>query len=136
MGEVYQARDTRLGRTVAIKVLPPNLAADKERRRRFEHEARSVSALNHPHICTLHYIGEGTRGTGAPWIPAGSSRPPRRVSYLVLELLYCQTLAELLRKSPLPLAQALEYCAQIADALSAAHRQASCTAISSPPTSC
>ena len=57
MGEVYKARDTRLGRTVAIKVLPPGAAASPERRRRFEQEARAVSSLNHPHICTSHDIG-------------------------------------------------------------------------------
>jgi eukaryotic-like serine/threonine-protein kinase len=57
MGEVYRARDTRLDRTVAIKVLPPDLAQDPERRQRFEREARAVSSLNHPHICVLHDVG-------------------------------------------------------------------------------
>ncbi len=116
MGEVYEARDTRLGRTVAIKVLPPDLAADKERRRRFEHEARAVSALNHPHICTLHDIGR-LRAEGA------SAGQGGEVEFLVLEHLEGETLAARLRKGPLPLAQALDYGAQIADALSAAHRQ-------------
>ncbi len=104
MGEVYKARDTRLGRTVAIKVLPDGLAADPERRRRFEQEARAVSALNHPHICVLHDIGnhEGT-------------------DYLVMEHLEGETLAQQLRNGPLPLDQALSLAADTADALSAAH---------------
>ena len=104
MGEVYQARDSRLGRTVAIKVLPQEVAADPDRRRRFEQEARAVSALNHPHICTLYDVG---RDGG--------------VDFLVMEFLDGQTLAERLHQGRLPLAQALEYGAQIADALSAAH---------------
>jgi serine/threonine-protein kinase len=106
MGEVYKARDTRLDRTVAIKVLPTELSADPDRRTRFEREARAIAALNHPHICTLHDIGthEGT-------------------TYLVMEHLPGQTLADRLRKGPLPLPQALDIAAQIADALAAAHRQ-------------
>ena len=104
MGEVYKARDTRLGRDVAIKVLPAALAADPERRRRFEQEARAVSALNHPHICVLHDIGrEGD------------------TDFLVMEYLDGQTLGQRLRKGALPLAQALDLGAQIADALAAAH---------------
>jgi serine/threonine protein kinase len=71
MGEVYKARDTRLDRTVAIKVLPTDVAADPERRRRFEQEARAVSALNHPHICALFDVGEH--------VPSNpESRLPRR----------------------------------------------------------
>jgi serine/threonine protein kinase len=105
VGEVYKARDTRLGRTVAIKVLPEGRAADPERRRRFEQEARAVSALNHPHICVLHDIGrEGD------------------TDFLVMEHLEGQTLAHHLRKGSLPLTQVLELGAQIADALAAAHR--------------
>ena len=105
MGEVYKARDTRLDRTVAIKVLPAELSADPDRRVRFEREARAVAALNHPHICTLHDLGthDGT-------------------TYLVMEHLPGQTLADRLLKGPLPLPQALDVAAQIADALDAAHK--------------
>jgi len=106
MGQVYKAHDTRLGRPVAIKVLPPDLAAHPDRRRRFEQEARAASALNDPHICTLHDIGSND-GT----------------DYLVMEYLDGETLAARLRKGRLPLNQALEYATQIADALSKAHRQ-------------
>ncbi len=112
MGEVYTARDTRLGRTVAIKVLPAGVASDPDRRRRFEQEARAVSALNHPHICVLHDIG-----TQDPSMGSGQA-----VSYLVMEFLEGQTLADRLRKGALPLTQALELGVQIADALATAHR--------------
>jgi eukaryotic-like serine/threonine-protein kinase len=106
MGEVYRARDTRLDRVVAIKVLPSELAADPERRSRLEREARAVSSLTHPHICTLHDVGrqDGT-------------------DYLVLEYLEGQSLAERLQKGPLPLDQALRTAAEIADALDKAHRK-------------
>ncbi len=106
MGEVYRATDTRLDRTVAIKVLPEHLASDPQRRERFEREARAVSSLNHPHICTLHDVGEqdGTH-------------------YLVMELVEGETLQQRLEKGRLPLDQALEYAIQIADALDKAHRQ-------------
>ncbi len=104
-GEVYRARDTRLDRTVAIKVLPAELAGNPERRARFEREARAVSALNHPHICTLHDVG---REDG--------------VDYLVLEYLEGETLADRLSKGALPLEQALRLGAQVADALDKAHR--------------
>ncbi|MFO7695445.1 MAG: protein kinase, partial [Vicinamibacterales bacterium] len=105
MGEVYKARDTRLDRTVAIKILPGELSADPDRRNRFEREARAIAALNHPHICTLHDIGthDGT-------------------TFLVMEHLPGQTLADRLLKGPVPLAQALDIAAQIADALDAAHK--------------
>jgi serine/threonine protein kinase/Tol biopolymer transport system component len=106
MGEVYKARDTRLDRTVAIKVLPSHVAADANLRERFEREARAVAALNHPHICTLHDVGQQD-GT----------------DYLVMEYLDGQTLAQRLEKGAPPLDQALEYAIQIADALDKAHRQ-------------
>ena len=106
MGEVYKARDTRLERTVAIKVLPPTLAADPEFRARFEREAKSISALNHPNICTLYDVGE-----------AGGT------SYLVMEHLEGETLADRLLKGPLPIYDALTLASQIAGALDKAHRQ-------------
>jgi Tol biopolymer transport system component len=105
MGEVYRARDTRLDRTVAIKVLPSEVANNPERRARFEREARAVSSLNHPHICTLHDIGrEGD------------------TDYIVMEHLDGESLADRLAKGPLPLDQALRHAADIADALDKAHR--------------
>jgi eukaryotic-like serine/threonine-protein kinase len=106
MGEVYRARDTRLNRTVAIKVLPMHLADRPELRERFEREARSIASLNHPHICTLHDVGrEG--GT----------------DYLVMEYLEGETLAARLAKGPLPIEQVLQYAIEIADALDKAHRK-------------
>jgi len=106
MGEVYRARDTRLDREVAIKILPSELEGDEERRQRFEREARTVSRLNHPHICTLHDLGE---------------QDGRH--YLVMELLEGESLAERLQKGALRLYQVLRFGAQIAEALHAAHRQ-------------
>jgi eukaryotic-like serine/threonine-protein kinase len=105
MGEVYRARDTRLDRTVALKVLPPALTNDAAARQRFEREARAVAALSHPHICPLFDIGhqDGT-------------------DYLVMEYLDGETLAARLARGKLPLDQALHYGIQIADALAAAHR--------------
>jgi eukaryotic-like serine/threonine-protein kinase len=105
MGEVYKAKDTRLDRTVAIKVLPSDVSSDPALRERFEREARTIAALNHPHICTLHDV-----------------RHQDGVDYLVLEYLEGQTLAERLTKSALPLDQALAIAVQIADALDKAHR--------------
>jgi len=106
MGEVYRARDTRLGRTVAIKVLPAGAAASAERRRRFEQEARAVSALNHPHICVLFDIGcDGD------------------TDFLVMEYLDGHSLGDLLaRKGRMPVEQALAYGTEMAEALAAAHR--------------
>src|SRR5499427_10891182 len=105
MGEVYRARDTRLERTVAIKILPQEISADPVRKQRFEREAKTISSLNHPNICTLHDIG---------WQDG--------VAYLVMECVEGETLAKRLEKGPLPLEQVLKFGAQIADALDKAHR--------------
>jgi Tol biopolymer transport system component len=111
MGEVYRARDTRLGREVAVKVLPAGLAADPDRRVRFEREARAVAALNHPNICVLHDVGRapGEAGSG-------------ETDYLVMELVEGETLAARLVRGPLGLADTLRIGAEIADALDRAHR--------------
>lgn len=106
MGEVYKAKDTRLDRTVAIKVLPSHLAGDSGLRKRFEQEARAVSSLNHPHICILHDVG---REDG--------------VDFIVMEYLEGETLAERLKKGALPLDEVLRYGIQITDALDKAHRR-------------
>ncbi len=106
MGEVYRARDTRLDRTVAIKVLPPQLAANPEFRQRFEREARAVSSLNHPHICALYDIGSQDG-----------------IDFLVMEYLEGETLAARLAKGALPTEALLECAGQMAQALAAAHRQ-------------
>jgi eukaryotic-like serine/threonine-protein kinase len=105
MGEVYAARDTRLDRKVAVKVLAPELADDAEFRARFEREAKAISSINHPHICGLYDIGRQDD-----------------TEYLVLELLEGGTLASRIERGPLPLAQVLRYGIEIADALEAAHR--------------
>src|SRR6266481_760974 len=106
MGEVYRARDTRLDRTVAIKILSGTLAADSESRQRFEHEARAIAALNDPHICTIHDVGRY-----------------QELDYLVLEYLDGETLADCIRRSPeLPVGEALTIAIQIGDALDRAHR--------------
>ncbi len=105
MGEVYRARDTRLDRTVAIKILPVQVSSDAVRKQRFEREARTISSLNHPNICVLHDIGSQDG-----------------VDYLVMECVEGETLAKRLEKGPLPLEQVLKYGAQIADALDKAHR--------------
>ncbi len=105
MGEVYRARDTRLGRDVAVKVLPQHLSASPEVRARFEREARAVSSLNHPHICTLFDVGrEGD------------------ADFLVMELVEGETLADRLERGALPLPDVLRLGEQIADALDKAHR--------------
>ena len=106
MGEVYKARDSRLNRDVAIKILPAALSADPERRERFEREARAVSSLNHPNICAVYDVGSQDG-----------------VDYLVMELLDGESLAARLAKGPLPLELALRCGIEVADALSRAHRQ-------------
>ena len=106
MGEVYRARDTRLGRDVAVKVLPAHLGESAERRERFEREARAVAALSHPNILALHDVGR----EGA-------------VAYVVTELLEGETLRDRLREGPLPLRKATDYATQIALGLAAAHAQ-------------
>ncbi len=132
MGEVYKARDTRLDRTVAIKVLPAHVAADPDLRARFEREARAVAALQHPHICTLYDVGEAPNpepsNPANPTNPANPANPespipnPILVQYLVMEYLDGETLAARLERGPLSLDQALQYAIQIADALDKAHR--------------
>lgn len=106
MGEVYRAVDTRLNRTIAIKVLPAGVSNDTERRDRFRREAKIVSSLNHPHICALYDVG----------IEDG-------IQYLVMEHIDGQTLHERLKQGPVAPARALEYCQQICDALDKAHRR-------------
>jgi len=106
MGEVYRARDTRLERSVAVKVLPSHLSSSEEVRQRFEREAKTISQLSHPHICALYDVNrEG------------------ETEYLVMELLEGETLAGRLAKGPLPLEQVLRFGIEIADALDKAHRQ-------------
>src|ERR1700736_5356620 len=105
MGEVYRARDTRLERDVAVKVLPANLSSDPSLRQRLEREAKAVSKLSHPHICTLHDIGHQDG-----------------VDFLVMELVEGETLEHRLIKGPLPSEQTIRFAAQIADALARAHK--------------
>ena len=106
MGEVYKATDTRLDRTVAIEVLPEHVASDPDLKQRFEREAKTISSLNHPHICTLHDIGSQDG-----------------LDFLVMEYLEGDTLAQRLQKGALPLDQAFNLAIEIADALDKAHRQ-------------
>src|SRR5262245_21106109 len=124
MGEVYRARDTRLDRTVAVKVLPAQLAGDRARRRRFETEARAVAQISHPHICPLYDVGEAplvapTEGDRGP----APDLAPETVPFLVMEYLDGETLAHRVSRKPLPVAEAVQYAVQIADALDAAHRR-------------
>jgi Tol biopolymer transport system component len=106
MGEVWRGKDTRLDRSVAVKILPSGFAEDAERRQRFEREAKTISSLNHAHICTLFDVGREDDS-----------------HFLVMELLEGESLAERLQKGPLPLDQVVKFGAQVADALSAAHKQ-------------
>src|SRR5512132_123361 len=104
MGEVYRARDSKLAREVAIKVLPAEVSADRSRLARFEQEARSASALNHPNIVTIYEIGNVDS-----------------VSYIAMELVHGKTLREILTEGPLPAKRLLALSAQIADGLARAH---------------
>src|SRR5258708_36557791 len=106
MGEVYGARATRLDRTMAVKILPTHFSDNPEFKQRFEREARTISSLNHPHICHLYDIGsqDGT-------------------DYLVMEFLEGETLAERLRKGPMPLNEIFKIGIAVAEALAGAHRQ-------------
>ena len=106
MGEVYRARDTRLDRTVAIKVLPPAFASNAHLKQRFEREARMISQLSHPNICTMHDVGQQDG-----------------VDFLVMEYLEGETLADRLAKGPLPVEKAIRHAIEIADGLDKAHRQ-------------
>ncbi|MGH9366251.1 MAG: serine/threonine-protein kinase, partial [Thermoanaerobaculia bacterium] len=105
MGEVWRGRDTRLDRSVAVKILPAGFAQDEDRRQRFEREAKTISSLNHPHICTLFDVGHEDG-----------------VHFLVMELVEGESLADRLMKGPLPLEQVVKFGAQVADALDAAHK--------------
>ncbi len=109
MGEVYLGEDTRLGRKVAIKVLPEEYASDPERLARFEQEARAAAALNHPHIAVVHDVGSETGDDGTI------------THFMVQEYLEGDTLREPLKKGALPLARALDLATEIAEALAAAH---------------
>src|SRR5205085_751845 len=104
MAEVYSARDTRLGRTVAIKLPRRQFTDQLDFRHRFEREGRVISALNHPHICSLYDVGEQDG-----------------LAYLVMEYVDGETLAQILAKGPLPVERALQYAIEIADALRTAH---------------
>jgi eukaryotic-like serine/threonine-protein kinase len=106
MGEVYRGRDTRLDRTVAIKILPAHLSSNPDLKLRFEREARTISSLSHPHICALFDIGHQDG-----------------IDYLVMEFVEGETLADRLSKGALPMDQVLRYGMQIADALDKAHKQ-------------
>src|ERR1700692_373696 len=106
MGEVYRARDTRLDRIVAIKVLPAHLADRAELRERFDREAKTIASLNHPHICTLYDTGH-----------------QHDTDFLVMEYIEGETLAQRLQKGALPIQQVLQYAIEIADALDKAHRK-------------
>src|SRR5262249_33456197 len=106
MGEVYKATDTRLNRTVAIKVLPPHFADNPEMKQRFDREAQVIAGLNHPHICTLYDVGR-----------------QNDTDFLVMEYLEGETLAERIARGALPFDEALKVGLEIADALDKAHGQ-------------
>ena len=117
--EVCKARDTRLDRTVAIKVLPEHVAADPELKQRFEREAKTVAVLSHPHICPVFGVGERDG-----------------INFLVMEHLEGETLAQRLEKGALPLDQSLQIAIEIANALDKAHRQGIVHRDLKPGTSC
>ena len=147
MGEVYKARDTRLDRAVALKVIQASVAADPEMRERFEREARAISALDHPHICMLYDVSRETPVGGRPPAAVGATAPPESVSFLVMQFLEGETLADRLARAgkplsdpsrpssgadsalsttsrgPIPFETALRYAAEISQALDAAHRR-------------
>ncbi|HET7208952.1 MAG TPA: serine/threonine-protein kinase, partial [Terriglobales bacterium] len=104
MGEVYRARDNRLERTVAIKILPTDFSSDPVRKQRFQREAKIVSSLSHPHICVLHDIGSQDG-----------------LDFLVMEYIEGETLADRLKRGPVPVEQVLKFGTQLADALDKAH---------------
>src|SRR5262245_56678785 len=106
MGEVYKARDTRLDRIVAVKILSPDIASSPEARQRFEREARTISQLSHPHICALYDVGRHDE-----------------IEFLVMELVEGETLADRILKGALPLESTLRVAIEIAEALDAAHRR-------------
>src|SRR5438552_6750448 len=106
MGEVYRGRDTRLERSVAIKILPKEICNDPVRKQRFEREAKTISSLNHPHICALYDVGEHNDQ-----------------QFLVMEFLEGETLAQRLERGALPLEDALRTAIEVAEALDKAHRQ-------------
>ncbi len=112
MGEVYRATDTRLDRTVAVKVLTVHVADSPEQRERFEREARAVAAINHPNICTLFDVGRGR---------PSSAGPP--MDFLVMEFLDGETVAQRLERGPMPVAEALPIAVEVAEALDTAHRR-------------
>src|SRR5580698_1962747 len=105
MGEVYRAKDTRLDRMVAVKILPSHLSDNVEAKQRFDREARAISSLNHPNICTLHDVGHQDG-----------------VDFLVMEFLEGETLADRLRKGPLPTELVLKYGIEICEGLERAHK--------------
>ena len=112
MGEVYRARDTRLGRDVALKILPASFNSDESRRMRFEHEARAVATLNHPNIVSVYDVGSQDT-----------------VSYMASELVEGESLRALIEQGPMPARRIVDIGAQLADGLRAATRQESSTAI-------